>query len=95
MENIKCPKDLNRFLIDAPYFENTFSEDKCKTAEFYGDCYHCFTTAIAKRDIAKKNVNTEKHGKECHSEYCCKELPYSKECETCAAYYNEEGEIEE
>lgn len=47
---IKCPKDLNQFLIKGPIFENTFSEEECEMKKFYGDCYHCFSTAIASRD---------------------------------------------
>lgn len=47
---IKCPKDLNKFLINPPYFENTFTGDDCIRAMFYGDCHHCFATSMAKRD---------------------------------------------
>lgn len=51
MSKIKCPKDLNTFILDFP-FENTFSPEECEMRQFYGDCYHCFATAIAKRDKA-------------------------------------------
>lgn len=55
MNNIKCPHDLNQFLLGEPKFENTFSEEECEQRKFYGDCYHCFSTAIAKRDQQLKN----------------------------------------
>lgn len=48
-ENIQCPKDLNRYILEHP-FENTFPESDCEMRKFYGDCYHCFATAIAKRN---------------------------------------------
>lgn len=50
MNEIKCPCDLNQFLLGEPIFENTFPEEECKQRKFYGDCYHCFSTAIASRD---------------------------------------------
>lgn len=50
MTEIKCPNDLNQFLLGWPSFENTFPEEECEQRKFYGDCYHCFATAIAKRD---------------------------------------------
>lgn len=50
MNKIECPKDLNQFLVGEPYFKNTFQESECEAKKFYGDCYHCFATAIAKRD---------------------------------------------
>ena len=49
-EVIHCPIDLNKYLIAPPFFENTFADSECKKRKFYGDCYHCFSTAIAKRD---------------------------------------------
>jgi hypothetical protein len=55
MKDIKCPYDLNQFLIGEPIFENTFPEEECEQKKFYGDCYHCFSTAIAKRDRQLKN----------------------------------------
>lgn len=55
MNDIKCPHDLNQFLLGEPKFENTFSEEECEQRKFYGDCYHCFSTAIAKRDQQLKN----------------------------------------
>lgn len=54
---IECPKDLNQFLISEPLFENTFSENECEQKKFYGDCFHCFSTAIAKRDKELKGEN--------------------------------------
>lgn len=48
-EGIKCPTDLNRYILEFP-FENTFPSGECETRRFYGDCYHCFGSAIAKRD---------------------------------------------
>lgn len=53
---IKCPQDLNQFLLGEPIFENPFSEEECKQRKFYGDCYHCFSTAIASRDHQLKNT---------------------------------------
>ena len=57
MIEIKCPHDLNQFIIDEPIFENPFPEEECEQRKFYGDCYHCFATAIASRDqqIKKKS----------------------------------------
>ena len=48
-EDIQCPKDLNRYVLEHPY-ENTFPEKDCEMRKFYGDCYHCFASAIARRD---------------------------------------------
>lgn len=48
-ENIQCPKDLNQYILEHP-FENTFPESDCEMRKFYGDCYHCFATAIAKHN---------------------------------------------
>lgn len=53
-KEIKCPKELNQFLIGEPFFENVWSGEDCERAKFYGDCYHCFATAIAKRDTEIK-----------------------------------------
>lgn len=50
MKEIKCPYDLNQFLLGEPIFENTFPEEECESRKFYGDCFHCFATAIASRD---------------------------------------------
>lgn len=50
MKGIKCPYDLNQFILGEPIFENTFSKEECDMRKFYGDCFHCFATAIAKRD---------------------------------------------
>jgi hypothetical protein len=50
MNEIKCPHDLNQFLLGEPIFENSFPEEECEQRKFYGDCYHCFSTAIASRD---------------------------------------------
>ena len=55
-EKINCPKDLNQYLICEPIFENTFSPDECESRKFYGDCYHCFASAIAKRDRQIKQL---------------------------------------
>ena len=57
---IECPKDLNQFLISKPLFENTFSETECEQKKFYGDCFHCFATAIAERDKKLKGENDER-----------------------------------
>lgn len=56
MNEIKCPYDLNQFLLSDPTFENPFPEEECEQKKFYGDCYHCFSTAIARRDDQLKNV---------------------------------------
>ena len=50
MNEIKCPYDLNQFILGEPTFENPFPEEECEKRKFYGDCYHCFSTAIASRD---------------------------------------------
>lgn len=50
IETIHCPIDLNKYLIAPPLFENTFTISECEERKFYGDCYHCFATAIVKRD---------------------------------------------
>ena len=47
---IKCPNDLNQFILGEPIFENPFPEEECEQRKFYGDCFHCFATAIASRD---------------------------------------------
>ena len=52
---IKCPYNLNQFLLGEPIFENTFPKEECEQRKFYGDCYHCFSTAIASRDRQLKN----------------------------------------
>ena len=57
MNEIKCPHDLNQFLLGEPKFENTFPEEECEQRKYYGDCYHCFSTAIAKRDNQLKADN--------------------------------------
>lgn len=56
MNEIKCPHDLNQFLLGEPIFENPFPEEECKQRKFYGDCYHCFSTAIASRDHQLKDA---------------------------------------
>ena len=56
MNEIKCPHDLNQFLLGEPIFENTFPEEECEQRKFYGDCYHCFSTAIANRDHQLKEA---------------------------------------
>lgn len=56
MNEIKCPHDLNQFLLGEPIFENSFPEKECEQRKFYGDCYHCFSTAIASRDHKLKNI---------------------------------------
>lgn len=56
MSEIKCPYDLNQFLLGEPTFENTFPEEECEQRKFYGDCYHCFSTAIARRDRQFKAI---------------------------------------
>ena len=56
MKEIKCPYDLNQFLLGEPIFENPFPEEECEQRKFYGDCYHCFSTAIASRDHQLKNT---------------------------------------
>jgi hypothetical protein len=48
-EDIKCPRDLNRYIINHP-FEDTFPHEDCEKNKAYGDCYHCFASAIAYRD---------------------------------------------
>ena len=59
MKEIKCPHDLNQFLIGEPIFENPFPEEECEMRKFYGDCYHCFSTAIASRDQQIKDKQSK------------------------------------
>ena len=59
MKEIKCPHDLNQFLIGEPIFENPFPEEECEMRKFYGDCYHCFATAIASRDQQIKDKQSK------------------------------------
>lgn len=59
MKEIKCPHDLNQFLLGEPIFENTFPEEECEKRKFYGDCYHCFSTAVASRDNQLKASVTD------------------------------------
>ena len=61
MKEIKCPYDLNQFLLCEPIFENPFPEEECEQRKFYGDCYHCFATAIASRDHQLKNATIEQY----------------------------------
>ncbi len=60
MSEIKCPHDLNQFLYKEPIFENTFPEEECEQRKFYGDCYHCFQTAITSRDHQLQNTTINK-----------------------------------
>ena len=68
MIEIKCPRDLNQFILGRPLFENTFieDEDECEKRKLYGDCYHCFSTAIARRDHQLKTgmIKADKEGTE-------------------------------
>ena len=50
MNEIKCPYDLNQFILGEPVFENPFPKEEREQRKFYGDCFHCFSTAIASRD---------------------------------------------
>lgn len=64
MTEIKCPNDLNQFVLGEPAFENTFSEEECEKRKFYGDCYHCFSTSIANRDYQLRTGRAvEKRGR--------------------------------
>ena len=40
MRDIHCPKDIG--------FENTFSGEDCKKEQHYNNCYHCWSTSLAK-----------------------------------------------
>ena len=40
MKEIKCPNDIG--------FENIFPDSDCEMRKFYGDCYHCWNSSIAK-----------------------------------------------
>lgn len=40
MRTIHCPKDLG--------FKNTFSDEDCESEQYYNNCYHCWSTALAK-----------------------------------------------
>lgn len=59
MSEIKCPHDLNQFILGEPIFENPFPDEECEKRKFYGDCYHCFSTAIASRDHQLKASVTD------------------------------------
>lgn len=95
-EKISCPKDLNQYLICEPVFENTFSQDDCESRKFYGDCYHCFASAIAKRDRQIKQ-SVRPHGewiRKCNEhrvDICCTNCGYDegyscfKYCPNCGA----------
>jgi hypothetical protein len=37
MNEIKCPHDLNQFILGEPIFENPFPEEECKQRKFYRD----------------------------------------------------------
>ena len=64
MNEIKCPHDLNQFVLGEQAFEDTFPEEECEKIKFYGDCYHCFSTAIASRDYQLRTGRaTEKRGR--------------------------------
>lgn len=63
MTEIKCPNDLNQFILGEPAFDQ-FPKEECKKRKFYGDCYHCFSTAIANRDYRLRTGRTmEKLGR--------------------------------
>lgn len=51
MKEIKCPNDIG--------FENTFPESECEMHKFYGDCFHCWGSSIAKHkhDIHNEAIN--------------------------------------
>ena len=53
---MNCPRDLNLFLLDAPLFENTFTDNEC----LYVKCSHCFATSICKRDKQLINAVLDK-----------------------------------
>ena len=40
MRDIHCPKDIG--------FKNTFSGEDCEKEQHYNNCYHCWSTALAK-----------------------------------------------
>lgn len=40
-EHIRCPQDIG--------FENIFPQEECEMRKFYGDCFHCWESSIAKR----------------------------------------------
>lgn len=43
MRDIHCPKDIG--------LENTFINEDCQKEQFYNNCYHCWTTALAKGKV--------------------------------------------
>ena len=103
MNEIKCPYDLNKFLLGEPIFENTFPKEECEQRKFYGDCYHCFSTAIARRDRQLKNtinkIRTEIENhcgltKENHCRYCsyCNSVMGVREILEIIDKYKVEGE---
>lgn len=86
MKEIKCPYDLNQFIINEPIFENPFPEEECKQRKFYGDCYHCFATAIASRDHQLLKKEQPKQWIHKNDDYCD-----WLECPNCG--YGDEGEV--
>lgn len=83
MSEIKCPVDLNQFILEHP-FENTFKDYDCEVAQAYGDCFHCFASAIAKRDrIIRENARPKGEWIEGTQGYYC------SNCENIDSFYFE------
>ena len=51
MIDIHCPKDIG--------FENTFSEKDCENEQHYNNCYHCWSSAIAKISHRERQRDAE------------------------------------
>lgn len=51
MRDIHCPKDIG--------FKNIFNGEDCKTEQFYNNCYHCWSSAIAKRCQQERQRDAE------------------------------------
>ena len=100
MIEIKCPHDLNKFHLGEPAFENPFPEEECKQRRFYGDCFHCFATAIASRDHQLKSTinKNRKMGVRMNIDWAikhCEEVAQEKrdEYQECLAMHDTENAI--
>ena len=51
MRDIHCPKDIG--------FENTFSGEDCEKEQHYNNCYHCWSTALAKGKAHLDEIRAE------------------------------------
>lgn len=66
--DIHCPKDIG--------FENIFDGKDCEKEQFYNNCYHCWSSAIAKKCQQERQlyVLDQKPCKDCTNLKKVKEL---------------------